>query len=353
MKIALISGARRPRPAVWPNLPREPLPAFPGITATQPDGPYASCWAAEAYASKLPDGIPSTPDRRFHRGNAIGVRVPGLTEGDDDGFGGHTFDYTWYWVKYSDAQMRLACDWHTRGCGYTHTSLSIVQTENYGKTTADLARVMTYAHSRGMSVSLNVGSDGRPFSDFETTLDNLLAAGALIPGKDILCSAWQIDKWYSPEDGIQLIRDCGTWAHQHDLLNVVHWGGGYDGWAQNCAMWDDATQAKWGIHDRFSFQAVLAPFLDGHYGQCDVEANIGAVQSWIAKIVVAFPPSMFFVAAELDMQAEAWHPSTRLELYGDLKAHLAQCAVPNYGIQISSFNGSRGLDGRVLLPSAR
>lgn len=340
---------------MWPPAPREPLPPFPGITSDQPAGPYASCWTSEPYASTLPAGIPAGPDRRFHRGNVIGVRVPGLTEGDDDGVGGHTFDYTWYWVRYSDAQMRLACDYHARVCGYTHVSLSIPQTENYGKSIDDLARTMRYAHANGMFVSLNVASDGLPFSDFEPKLEALLSLGALLPGRDILCAAWQIDKWYGPLAGIELIDASGDFAHQHDLLNVVHWGGGYPGWAENCAMWDDETKARLGIDNRASFQDVLGVqfgVLDGHYGQCYTEADLGQVQSWIRKIIMVFPPGMFFVAAETDMQAQAWDPANRLELYGDLKNYLAQCTSPDYGVQISSFNGSRGLDGRVVLPTA-
>ena len=335
-------------PSVWPNAPREPLPPDPAITAEPPGQPEASCWAAEPYDRVLPAGIPATPDRRFHRGNVIGVRVPGLVQGvfplD------RSLDSTWSWTEYTDAQMRLACDWHVDGCGYTHVSLSIPQTWNYGKTIDDLARVMRYAHSRGMFVSLNVGSDGRPFSDFQSALDQLVAMGALIPGRDVLCAVWQIDKWYTPVDGIQCIKDVAAWDVAHDFLHFVHWGGGYAGWAENCAMWDPDTAVLWDIYDRFSFQHELRHDLDGHYGQCNTESDLGQVQSWIRKIVVAFPPGMSFVAAEMDMQAEADDPMHRLERYGDAKTFYAQCTTPNYGVQISSFNGSRGRDGRVLLP---
>lgn len=347
--VAILASGAQTSVAKWPPPARALLPAFPSITSEQPSGPYASCWAAEPYASTLPAGIPAVPDRRFHRGNVIGVRVPGLTEGDDDGLGGHTFDYTWYWVRYSDAQMRLACDYHAQGCGYTHTSLSIPQTENYGKSIDDLIRVMRYAHSRGMFVSLNVGSDGLPFSEWEPEVNALLEAGALLPGRDLLCAAWQIDKWYSPADGVQLIKDVSAWGTPRDLLTVVHWGGGYSGWAESCAMWDADTEAKWGITNRFTFQQALKDELAGHYGQCYTEASIDQVQSWISKIVVAFPPGMFFVAAEMDMQAEADDPAGRPEIYGDLKAYLAQCTAQNFGVSVSSFNGSRGVNGQVVL----
>lgn len=347
--IALRRGGSTP-PGGWPPGPSEVFPPDPAITDTQPSGPEASCWAQAAYHSTLPAGIPATPDRRFHRGNPIGVRVPGLTEGDDDGLGGRTFDYTWYWVRYSDGMMRRACDFHTGVRGYTHVSLSIPQTENYGKTVGDLARVMFYAHSRGMTVSLNVGSDGRPFADFQPILDQLLAMGALVPGRDVLCAVWQIDKWYAPVDGIYFIKHTAAWGHPRGFLIFVHWGGGYSGWAESCAMWDLDTDGLWGIHDRFTFQAALADDLDGHYGQCNTEAPIDQVQSWIAKIVVAFPPGMSFVYAEGDMQAEADNPARRLERYGNQKSYYAQCAVPNYGVQLSSFNGSLGRDGRVVLP---
>lgn len=340
-----------PPPGAWPYAARAPLPPEPFITAEQPPAPQASCWFAAPVAGVLPVAyIPAKRDRRFHRGNAIGVRVPGLMEGDDDGLGGRTFDYTWYWVKYSDSQMRLACDWHALGCSYTHTSLSIPQTWNYGKTLDDLARVMRYAHSRGMYVSLNVGSDGRPFADFKPALEYLLQVGALIPGWDVLCAVWQIDKWYAPAAGIEFIKATAAWGHPRGFLIFVHWGGGYEGWSQSCAMWDDETADRWGITNRFTFQSALREDLDGHYGQCWTEAPVDQVQSWISKIVVAFPPGMSFVAAEMDMQAEANNPAQRLELYGDQKAYYAQCAMPNFGVQISSFNGSRGKNGRVILP---
>lgn len=335
----------------WPNKPREVLPPFPPITDSQPNGPYASCWAKQPYTIDLPS-IPDKPKRTFFRGNPIGVRVPGLKEGDNDGFGGRTFDYTWYWVRYSESQMRLACDFHAIGCGYTHPSLSIPQTYNYGKTINDLARVMNYAHGHNMYVVMNVGSDGYPFETFREDLEKLLSLKALIPGRDILNSVWQIDKWYDEYAGIKFIIDCGTWATRHDLLNTVHWGGGYPGWADNCAMWNDETNSVWGINSRFSFQEFLGPLglnvLHGHLGQCNTEEEIGQVQSWVSKIVQAFVPGMFFVAAEMDMQAQADDPANRLEVYGDLKAYLATCARPNYGIEISPWNGNRGLDGVVL-----
>lgn len=339
-------------PQRWPNPPRDPLPAFPPITAEQPAGPYASCWAAEPYATTLPP-IPATPDRRFHRGNVIGVRVPGLTDGvyPKD----RSVDTTWSWTAYADAVMRKCADYHFGNCGYTHVSLSLGHLENQGKPLTDLRRVMDYWHDLGDTfVSLNAGSGGQPFAVYRDRLEQLVAWEALIPGRDLVCSAWQIDKWYDPPTGIQKILDTGAWAHDHALLNVVHWGGGYPGWAENCAMWDAETDARWGIHDRGSFQRVLGADLqrlDGHYGQCNTEADIGQVQSWIRKIIQVFPPGMFFVAAEMDMQAEADAPKTRLEAYGDLKAYLAQCTAPNDGVQISSFNGSRGTDGRVLLPA--
>jgi hypothetical protein len=126
---------------------------------------------------------------------------------------------------------------------------------------------------------------------------------------------------------------------------VIHWGGGYPGWAESCACWNDLTEAEWGVHDRFTFQAFAAAHgLAGHYGQCDVNAEVDQVQSWIRKIVVAFPPGMQFVAAEIDAQAQYDDPAERLEIYGDMKGYLACCTDP----RVSYLNGGRRPDGTVL-----
>jgi len=53
------------------------------------------------------------------------------------------------------------------------------------------------------------------------------------------------------------------------------------------------------------------------------------------------------------IQAGADDPYGGLDLYSDQKAYFAQCAVTDlYDVEVSSFDGSRGRDGRVILPEA-
>ena len=91
---------------------------------------------------------------------------------------------------------------------------------------------------------------------------------------------------------------------------------------------------------------MLASSLDGHYGQCNTEADIDAVQSWLLKALVAMPEPMFLVGAEMDAQAEYDDPHQRLERWGDQKGYLAMCADPSG--RISALNGERGPDGQIV-----
>lgn len=328
----------------WPNAPRDALPPFPPITSSQPGPPQASCWASSPYESDITKnvGIPNKPDLRFHRGNFSGVRVPGLTEGGNDK--DPSLMITWESINYSPSQQDLAINWYIQGCGYTHVVLSIPQTLNFNKSLDDLIAIAQKWKSAGCYIIMIAVSDNNPFSVCIPWMDVLVARGLV----DIICNCWQVDKYYDPEGIVQLIIDGGNYAHPKGLLTTIHWGGGYPGWAASCAAWDDVTNEKWGINNRFSFQSVLQSYLDGHYGQCDVDASIDAVQSWIYKIVVAFPSSMFFVCSEDDAQAEYDDPMQRLELYGDQKGYLAMCTIPNYGISISCLNGQRNVNGVVV-----
>ena len=329
--------------AVWPPPPREPLPTFPGITATQPTDFYASCWAQQPYFSALPANIPRTPDLIFHRGNFCGVRVPGLVEGDNAK--DPSFDITWNWTAYSDPQMRLCADFHAGVCGYTHPVLSRPQTLNQGKSLDDLIRVASYAKSSGPVFNVIVAcSDGDPFSVAVSWLDALHAEGLI----DICCVCWQIDKYYPPQDVVQMLIDASAWANPKGIPVTVHWGGGYPGWAESCACWNDITAETWGIHDRYTFQRFFLSVCDrpGHYGQCNTESDIDQVQSWLRKALVAMPEPMFLVAAEMDAQAEYDEPYQRIELYGDMKGLLALSADPNG--RISGLNGLRGRLGQVV-----
>lgn len=329
----------------WPNAPRQPLPPFPSITSSQPDPPQASCWASSPYESDISKhvGIPNKPDRQFHRGNFSGVRVPGLVEGGNNK--DPSLMITWESVKYSPSQQDLAVDWYTRGCGYTHVVLSIPQTVNLGKNLDDLITIAQKWKSAGCYIIMIAVSDNNDFDTCLSWMDLLVARGLV----DIICSCWQVDKYYSPEGIVQLIIDCGNYALPRGLLTTIHWGGGYPGWAESCAAWDDVTESKWGINNRFTFQQFVQDYLKGHYGQCGVSAPVDAVQSWIYKILVAYPgPQMFFVCAEDDAQDEYDDPQQFLELYGDQKGYLAMCTVPNYGIEISCLNGERDKNGVVV-----
>lgn len=352
--------------SVWPPPPREPLPTDPPITGEQPGPPQASCWAREPYARRLPATVPQMPTRTFHRGSVF-MRVPGLDEGEPDslwrrGIACPDFDCSWSWPKYRDENMRRCVDFRAL-CGHTQVSLSILHAWNqHGRdwpaAFAALRRVEAYVRPRVPFISWNIASgEDETFATTRAFADQLVAAGVIKAGIDLIVTCWQIDKWHTPASGIDEIVAVGTWGQPYGLLNFSHWGGGYGGWADNCAMWDDDTEARWGIHDRASFQRVLGPggmnVLKGHYGQCNVEADLGQVQSWIRKITQVFPLGMVFVAAEMDMQARSDDPYGRLDLYSDQKAYFAQCSVTGlYDVEVSSFDGSRGRDGRVLLPEA-
>jgi hypothetical protein len=335
-------------PSAWPPPPREALPPNPQASGTQPPCPEASCWSANGdYLRARPSNIPNHPDRRFHRGNFCGVRVPGLVEGGNDK--DPSLMITWDLVRYSPDQRQLAINYYAGVCGYTHVVLSRPQTINNGLGLDALVTTAQACKAAGLFVCLAAVSDGDPFSVAVPWLETLAANGLL----DVVCFAWQADKWYSPQDIVQGVLDNGAWSHPRGLLTTIHWGGGYGGWAESCACWSPETEAQWGIHDRWSFQSVLASSLDGHYGQCNTEADIDAVQSWLLKALVAMPEPMFLVGAEMDAQAEYGYPGDpetgphkRLERWGDQKGYLAMCADPSG--RISALNGERGPDGQIV-----
>ncbi len=334
-------GTSRPPSGVWPPPPREALPPLPKATGDQPGDPQAGCWSSKGdYRSTRPANIPDHPDVRWHRGNFCGVRVPGLTEGGNDK--DPSLMFTWDWPRFSPAQRTLAIAYYADVCGYTHPVLSIPQCVNQGVRLEDLRATCVESKQHGEFNAVAAVSDGFAFANAIPWLDALHADRAL----DIVIFSWQADKWYPPQDLVQGILDAAAWAHPKGILTAIHWGGGYGGWAQSFACWNAITQAKWGISDRFTFQAVLAPALDCQYGQCDTEAPIDEVQSWLQKGFVAMPPSMMCVVAEDDAQAEYDTPHQRLEAYGDLKGYLAVCSAPSG--RVSYLNGARHPNGAVL-----
>lgn len=328
-------------PVSWPPPPREALPPFPSATGDQPGPPQASCWSANGdYLRDRPRHIPDRPDRRWHRGNFCGVRVPGLTEGGNDK--DPSLMFTWDWPRFSPSQRTLAIQYYARVCGYTHAVLSRPQCLNQGLQLDDLRRTCDESKAAGQFNCVAAVSDGFTFENAIPWLEALHADGTL----DVVCFAWQADKWYEPAAIVQGILENAAWSHPLGLLTTIHWGGGYGGWAESCACWSPETEAQWGIHDRFTFQRRLLSDLDGHYGQCNTEADIDAVQSWLYKAFVAMPEPMFLVCAEDDAQAEYNQPHQRLERWGDLKGRLAVSASPDG--RVSYLNGAREMDGSVL-----
>src|SRR5690242_6949257 len=135
----ILYGSDRPDgpqpPAQWPNDPRSPILAFPGLTASQPPPPWASCWSDLAYTTALPPGlVPTTPTLRFGRGNVIGVRVPGLPPIPGGCDADPSLLITWFLDRYPsfDDAVR-AIRWYAIVCGYTKINLSIPQSKyNFG-----------------------------------------------------------------------------------------------------------------------------------------------------------------------------------------------------------------------------
>jgi hypothetical protein len=268
------------------------------------------------------------------------VRVPGYTSSSCSD---KSLLFTWEKTDNSDDQMRLATDFYHDIAGYTHDLLSVQQTLNQNRTLDDLRRVAAYGKSKGLFNSIVAVSGGLPFSAAIDWLEALYGDGSL----DIVPFSWQVDKWYDAVGTVQGIIDTGTWCHERNLLSAVHWGGGsYPGWAESFAIWDDATAEKWGIHDRFSFNSVLAPYLDLQYGQCYHNAQVDQVQSWLRKGYTSAPDSIHYVYAEGDAQPEYWWPDQWLEVYGDMKGYLAVCSSSSG--RVSSLNGYRLPNGRIV-----
>lgn len=351
--------AATPIPGVWPPAEgREPFPdgAFPPKpTGTQPGPPQNACWTSLGdFKSTLSVNIPKTKDRRYHRTNFSGVSVKGFTNGNNDK--DRSLVITWELPSYSVADQELVIWFLTAVCGHTHIVLSIEQAKNFGCSLEQLIACALRCKKAGLFISMVAVSGGDPFSKAIPWLQAMLDAGALVRGQDIICCCWQVDKWYEPEDVVQLIIDCGDWSHAHALLTAVHWGGGYDGWAANCACWNEETMSRWGIHDRWTFQGVLNYWLDGHYGQCNTEAPIDEKQSWAMKALVAMPKPMFMVAMETNAQGRFgyWNdpngdwsgPIKRPEVWCDMDGYLMCCSDPEG--RISWGNGARLPNGKAF-----
>lgn len=336
--VAATSGPSR-QITSWPPSPRAPLPPPPGITAQQPPAPEASCWADEPYDASLPFTPPAQPEIDFHRGNFCGVRVPGFTEGGNDK--DPSLVITWDLPRYSERGRQQVAQWYTQGCGYTHPVLSVPQTKNQGKTLDDLQYACAAFRSAGPSFTIvnAMGGDGQWQAEWAANqpwLQSLHDAGLL----DIVCVAWQIDKWYQA-DLVDVTLAVSSWAKARGLKVAQHWLNGA------CALW---PFPPYGIENRFDYARFMADKVDYQYMQQDVNASLPALQSAAAKILqsyVGLPTRL--VGAELDAQAEYDDPLRRLERYGDQKGFYVTCARwPGRVMDGGYLNGGRNDDGRVL-----
>jgi hypothetical protein len=339
-----------PVPGEWPPaVGREPFPegAFPPkATGTQPGPPQNTCWSSKGdFKWELPAGIPTKPDRRYHRGNFSGVSVKGFTNGNNDK--DRSLVITWEIPACSVADQELIIWFLTVVCGHTHIVLSIPQARNWGVSRQQLIECALRCKKAGLFISMIAVSDGNAFDVAIPWLQAMVDAGALVSGQDLVCCCWQVDRYYGPMAVVDLVKANGAWSHPRGLLTTIHWGGGYEGWAQSCAIWDEETTTRWGIHDRYSFQAVLKDKLDGHYGQCNTEAEVDEKQSWLRKALVAMPEPMFLVAMETNAQGRYGYPNDpngdwsgpikRPEVWCDMDGYL-MCCVDR---RISWGNGAR------------
>ncbi len=331
----------------WPPPPREPLPPWPLPTGSQPAPPRAECWSANGdYKTALSSPFPKERRRDIVRGSFYGVKVPGYTSGDGVD---PEMVMTWQLPWNTPEQMQLAVNYYADVAGYTDIVLSIPQTFNGGKTIDDLIRVALYCQSKGLNIHVAAVSDGNPFSWAIPYLDQMVTAGALVPNKDTVIACWQIDKWYQPGAACDLLNDGAPYANARGLMFGPHWGGGYEGWAENYACWDDDTEASYGVHDRWSFQSWFARICNApiHYGQCNIDADVDAVQSWVYKAVVAMPAKMICCVTEMSQQGQFWYLDWP-EIYGDLKTRIAMASQNPNGVRLAYMGGGRETDGSVL-----
>ena len=164
------------------------------------------------------------------------------------------------------------------------------------------------------------------------------------------CLAWQIDKRIPvPVELIDYIAWAGPYLHSKGVKVATHWQ------LSGCAVYDGATEAKYGVHDRFSFQTWCADKVDYVYMQQNTEAPLldtrpgeGGLIGEMSDTLISMAGNMKLIAAEYDMQAEFDDPFNRLEAYGDQKGRLLLTTTRN-GRTISGYlNGGRQSNGGAL-----
>lgn len=354
-----------PTPVVtWPPAPRAALPAFPAVTDTQPPNPNgsngryrAAVWSRGPYDRDLPAelSVPDQPDLDFHRGNFLGIRVPGLTW---HGYGTDldpTLVTTWDNPRRSVEEQRLILDCYAHVNGYTHFLLSIPQARKAG--VLDDAHFLPAAQLakeyQQFVVVAAFGGDGESWtSDVLPWLDKLVALHAL----DEVVVCWQCDQHYDPWALLQITKQVGEWAHAHGIKVSQHW-------VNDAAAWwnadDDPRRPNTcldftpAICNRFDYHRVIPQWVDYQYAQFDTEAAIGdpdngGLQWAIAKLLQSLT-SEKLVVAEYDAQAEFDDPAHRTEDQGDLKGYLLMCAR-GFGraVQGGYMGGARLPNGRAF-----
>lgn len=350
LHLALVPLPPEPPPpgpsVVWPPArARAALPPFPGLTDTQPAG--AAVWSPEDYQTSSPFTPPDHQDMDFHRGNVIGVRVPGLTW---HGYGTDkdpTLVTTWDQPRRSVEEQALVLEQYANVDGYTHFLISIPQARNAGvlndaQFLGAAVRAKTYQQK---VVVAAFGGDGESWeSDVRPWLDKLVALHAV----DEIVTCWQCDQHYSPFDLVTLTKQVGEYAHARGLKVSQHWVNDALAWWTPADSTDvNSTCKLWAICDRFSYHKVVAQWVDYQYFQGDTEAGISDFQWALSKVLQSLTTEKL-VAAEYDMQAEFDDPLHRLEIGGDEKGYLLSLSngwgKAMYG---GYMNGGRRPDGRV------
>lgn len=340
--------------SVWPPSPREPLPAFPQPTEDQPSGPGAGCWTYDAFDAALPFTPPASPDLDFHRGNVMGLRVPGapFVPGGTDR--DPSLIVTWFLYLYSPEWQARILDAY-QAAGYTHIDFHraawMGNLDSVPGCTQDAALALVKACAdRGLFVISNLAIDNGPPdpNELKSWIDALSDAGMRIG-----CLAWQADQRMPPGDWCDYINWAAPYLHAKGCKVAAHYI------TDACAWWSDENDdnrsgKQYDVWNRFDFQRWTADKIDYPYQQYNTEAPIldtrprqGGLLGE-ARDVLRSLCGQKLVAAEYDMQAEFDDPANRLEVYGDLKGRCLMTATYGDRRMWGYLNGGRQPDGSVL-----
>lgn len=324
----------------WPPPPRASLPPWPSVTNQQPAPPQASCWADDLYTQPLPYVPPPTPTLDFHRGNFCGLRVPGAPYVPGSNAQHPDLIMTWFLYLYPPEWQTTILQTYV-AAGYTHIDFHLPDWR--GKvdgipacSITEAVAICALAKSYGLFVTVNVlPGDEDTIDPSLPWLDALTAAGVV----NILCVAWQIDKYYQA-NLVDVTLPVVSYSQAHGLKTCQQWLN------EACALW---PYPQYDIYNRFDYARFMNGKIDYQYAQFDVNASVDAIQSQTAKLLQAYQGlSTKLVLSEYDAQAEYDNPDQRLELYGDQKGRLLQ-AASGYGLTCSGYlNGARREDGSVL-----